>query len=88
METDKNEKFPNGTKSRLTKNNFIQEDGKYWADILKDMGDPRFSNPTQALFEGREVQGSYLTITMENEETKEMKLKDAFVYSEEQPRNF
>lgn len=88
METEKNEKFPNGTKSRLTKNNIIQEDGKYWADILKDMGDPRFSSSLQALFNGREVQGSVLTVTLESDHTSETSLREAFVYTEEVPKNF
>lgn len=88
MITDKNEKFPNGTRSRLTPNNFIQEDGKYYADILKDIGDPRFTNTAQALHEGREVQGSYMTLQLENENINEINLKDVYLYSEEQARNF
>lgn len=87
MHTDKNKTYPNGTRSRLTANNFKLENGEYWADILMDMDDPRFTNKIEALYEGREIQGKYLVLQLENESISENKLKNLYIYTELVPRN-
>jgi len=88
MVTPKNETWPNGMKSRLHENNFDLEDGKYWADIMRDMNDPEFNNELQALFEGRTLTGPMLICDLETKETKEVKLNSVFIYSSDQDRNF
>lgn len=65
---------PNGQKSRITKNRFENLQGDFHAAFLKDMSDPRFQNQLQALFEGADLQGKIVTITMEIEGETEMRL--------------
>lgn len=95
METDKTDQFPNGMKSRLKKGNFKSIDGKLWADIMNDMTDPKFNTivdpverQIQALFKGRKLQGGYMTIQLENNDTKPVKLSSVEVYYIEAERNF
>lgn len=88
MTTQPNETWPNGMKSKLHANNFKLEGGKYWADIMRDMNDPRYaSEPLKALFEGRVMEGSVLIVNMETNSTEEIKLKGVFIISADQERN-
>ncbi len=95
METDKNDQFPNGMKSRLKKNNFKLQDGKLRADILRDITDPKFAtiiNPTQreleALFKARKLQCSYMAVELANDDEGQAKLSSVEVYYIEAERNF
>lgn len=95
MKTQITDQFPNGMESRLTKSNLKLIDGKLWGDILRDMTDPAFStivNPTErrvkALFNGRKLQGGYITIELRNDDTTEAKLSSVEVYYIEAERNF
>jgi hypothetical protein len=92
-----NEKFPNGMKTRLGKNDFEQDEGKYWAHFFGDLNDPNFYTaddslkPTkelEALFEGRTLQGCTISIELENTDSKEVKLNAVYIYSSELNRNF
>lgn len=65
---------PNGQKSRISKNRFENLQGDFHASFLKDMSDPRFQNQLQALFEGADLQGKIIKITMEVEGGQEMRL--------------
>jgi hypothetical protein len=92
-----NEKFPIGMSSRLGKNDFEEDEGKYWADFFGDLNDPNFytsdsslksAKQLQALFEGRILQGCTMSIQLENTDSKEVKLTAVYVYSSELNRNF
>lgn len=73
---------PNGQKSRLTKNRFESLQGDFHATFLKDMSDPRFTDQVQALFEGADLQGKLVEITMEVGGGEEMRLVSIdFVYN-------
>lgn len=56
---------PRGQKSRLKKNRFESLQGDFHAVFLKDMSDPRFTDKIQALFEGADLQGKIIEVTME-----------------------
>lgn len=74
---------PNGQRSRLSKNRFESLQGDFHASFLKDMSDPRFQNQLQALFEGADLQGKLVEVTMEIDGGEEMKLVNIdFTYSE------
>lgn len=88
MITPKSETWPNGMKSMLHENNFDLDNGKYWADIMRDMNDPDYNDPLVALFEGRTMTGPILVCDIECKETKEVELNGVFIYSAEQDRNF
>ena len=88
MVTPKNQTWPNGMRTMLHENNFSLDDGKYWADIMRDMNDPQYDNEIEALFEGRVITGPMLICEIESKETKEVKMNGVFIYSAEQDRNF
>lgn len=63
---------PNGQRTRIKPGNFKFEKGKYVADILRDMNDPRFTNELQALLKGAEIQGKWIEVTLTNNEEVEV----------------
>ena len=66
-----NSRYPNGMTSRITKNNFTNFEGDYWAQFFKDMTDPSFVSQTEALQRGRELKGDVMIITLQNSDTSE-----------------
>lgn len=66
-----NSRYPNGMTSRITKNNFSNFEGDYWAQFFKDMTDPSFVSQTEALQRGRELKGDVMIITLQNSDTSE-----------------
>lgn len=63
-----------GMLSRLKKDRFKNYQGKFFADFLRNMADPRFINSLDALFKGAELQGDGMEITIENNDTFEVRL--------------
>lgn len=63
-----------GQKTRLSKSRFQNLNGDWFAAFLKDMNDPRFSTELDALFKGADIQGNVLEITIENDDTVEVRL--------------
>lgn len=73
---------PRGQKSRLANNVFESLQGDFHAAFLKDMSDPRFNNEIQALFEGADLQGKIIEVTMRVQGGEEIRLVTAdFTYS-------
>lgn len=60
-----------GMSSRLKKNNFKNYQGSFFADFLRNMDDPRFNDQLTALFEGAELRGRVMQLTLQNEDTDE-----------------
>lgn len=94
IETEKNDKFPNGMKSRIKLQNMKLIDGKKWADFLRDMNDPQFGNipdPVQrqltSLFKGRVLQGCYAYIDLQCDDTTEAKLNSLEIWFSEDERS-
>lgn len=76
ISTPSSNQFPNGMLTQLKKNNFKLIDNKLWADILNDVNDPNFSgvsDPVQqrlsALFGGRKMQGGWLIVNLQCDDT-------------------
>lgn len=76
ISTSPSNQFPDGMLTQLKKNNFKQIDNKLWSDILGDVTDPNFatiSDPVQrrlyALFGGRKMQGGWLIVDMQCDDT-------------------
>lgn len=65
----------NGQRSRIKPGNFKFDKGRYVADILRDMNDPRFDNELQALMRGAMIQGQYIEVTLTNNEDIEVQLE-------------
>lgn len=65
---------PNGQKSRLKTGRFRNLQGDWFSDFLRDMEDSRFVTTLDALMKGAELQGNYMKITIQNDDTTEVKL--------------
>ena len=63
-----------GQKSRIKKGNFKLYKGKYVADFLRDMNDPRFQDELSALMGGAELSGKIMKVTISNTQTTETRL--------------
>lgn len=60
-----------GMQSRIKKGRMVRLQGIYWADFLRNMVDPRFTDQLQALLYGEELRGCVMTITIQNDDTDE-----------------
>jgi len=68
MET---EMYPNGMRSRTSKNNVRGAEGDWWVPFFHDMTDPSFVSPQEALANGRELRGHVLILDLEIDSTEE-----------------
>lgn len=65
---------PNGQMSRLKGGNYRNLQGDWFADFLRDLSDPRFGTTLDALFNGADLQGKVMEITIENADITEVRL--------------
>lgn len=65
---------PDGQSSRLKSGRFRRLNGDWFADFLRDLNDPRFSTTAEALTKGALLQGNVMKITLENNDTTEVRL--------------
>lgn len=63
-----------GQRSRIKKGNFKSLQGDWFANFLKDLNDPRYTTELDALFNGADLQGNVMEITIENTDTVEVRL--------------
>lgn len=70
-----------GQRSRIKKGNFKLNKGKYAANVLRDMNDPRFTDEIQALLKGAHMQGKILEVTITNDSTTEVRLSSVEVHT-------
>ncbi len=63
-----------GQRSRIKKGNFVKINGQFFADFLKNMLDPRFTDELTALFNGSDLQGTTALITLKADDTVENRL--------------
>jgi len=94
ISTPDSNQFPNGMLSQLKKNNFKLIDNKLWADLLNDVNDPNFagiSDPTQrrlaALFGGRKMQGGWLIVDLQCDDTDYHEISSVSTYFIETERS-
>lgn len=87
LSTPPDDQFPNGMESVLTNTNIKSIDGKLWADVLRDITDPNFfaiQDPqlraATALFQGRMMQGGWLIVILQNDDTTPASLSSAEVF--------
>lgn len=63
-----------GQRTRIKKGNFKVLQGDFFAPFLRNQLDPRFNSELEALMKGGSMQGSYIEINLENEDTVEVRL--------------
>lgn len=74
----------NGQQSRLKVGNYKNYQGDFFADFLRDISDPRFTDVLQALFKGAELQGKVMEITLENNSLTAVRLVSVDVATDSQ----
>lgn len=63
-----------GQRSKIPSGNYVNINGQWFADFLKNMDDPRFNDELQALFNGGDLQCTSAKITIRNYDTTEVRL--------------
>lgn len=63
-----------GQRSRIKQGNFKLYKGRYAADFLRDMNDPRFTTELEALMKGGTLQGMIMKVTISNTSVSETRL--------------
>lgn len=70
-----NIEYPLGMQSRLVQDNFRVYNGELYSELLRDETDPTFTDPLNALFNGRDLQGEYLTVKISDDSIEQSALK-------------
>lgn len=77
IEIPPTDNLPNGMKSRLTLNRFEQDEGYWWASLLRDMTDPYTpGTEVEKLFKGRPLKGSVMLLTAECADDEQTTLRE------------
>lgn len=77
--------YPQGQESKLSKFNFKATQGGMYSSIKNDMRDPRFTDPLNALINGRPMRGRSIRMKFVNSSNKKVSLfsiKFIYFYSE------
>jgi hypothetical protein len=69
-----------GMMSRLKKGNWKNFEGDFWATVLRNMNDPRFTNQNDALLKGEPMRGDAFIIELQNDSTELESLRMAEMY--------
>lgn len=69
------DKKPKGMLSRLKKAKYKNLNGDWFADFLRNMVDPRYSEEIQALMYGEELSGKVMKVRIENDDDDEVILE-------------
>lgn len=77
-----------GQQSVIKSGNFVNTNGQWEADFLKNMIDPRFSDQLEALFAGSDLQGATASITLRNDDTVECRLVSVQILGSQQDFTF
>lgn len=64
-----------GQRSRLKKGRFKKlNNGDFFAKFLRNLDDPRFTTELEALMQGSQLQGNIMRVTIENDDTVEVRM--------------
>jgi hypothetical protein len=95
MQTPPSNQFPYGMLTKLKTANLKLIDNKLWASILKDMTDPAFNGITdpaqrqlKALFNGRMMQGGWLVVELNGDDTTAAEISSIEFYYVAVERSF
>lgn len=77
---------PEGMKSRISANNYATYRSSLWADFFRDYTDPAYTDELKALFEGRDLMGRAMILTLKNNSTEQIHLNQvdvSFAFAEQ-----
>jgi hypothetical protein len=75
-----NAMYKQGMMSRLKKGNWKNFEGDFWATILRNMNDPRFTDPNVALLRGEPLRGDAFIVELQNDSENLQSLRMAEMY--------
>lgn len=78
--TEPNAMYKQGMMTRLKKGNWKNFEGDFWATILRNMNDPRFTDPNLALLRGEPLRGDAFVVELQNDSTNLQSLRMAEMY--------
>ena len=65
-----NSRYKLGMQSRLKAGKFINKEGIYYSEFLKDLNSPGFATEIEALIDGRDLRGKVLEVVLESDNTE------------------
>ena len=65
-----NSQYKLGMQSRLKAGKFINKEGVYYSEFLKDLNSPGFATEIEALIDGRDLRGKVLEMVLESDNTE------------------
>jgi hypothetical protein len=80
-----NAMYKQGMMSRLKKGNWKNFEGDFWATILRNMNDPRFTDPNVALLRGEPLRGDAFIVELQNdsEDLQSLRMAEMYYFSSE-----
>lgn len=85
MKIPPNNQIPSGMQTSLPTSKFVNKEGKYYSDILRDVNTPYALSSTEALINGRPMRGQAMSVKMENTDTTLavlLAVEITYIYSE------
>jgi hypothetical protein len=80
IKTVPNAMYKQGMMSRLKRDNWKNFEGDFWATVLRNMNDPRFTDPNVALLRGEPMRGDAFIVELSNDSTELQSLRMAEMY--------
>jgi hypothetical protein len=87
IQTPVSDNYPKGQLSSLGPQNMNLKEGIFWADLLKDINDPNFTNALDAILKGRPMRGKCLICTLQTDSVFLTKLRNTYIYYSISERN-
>lgn len=75
-----NAMYKQGMMSRIKRGNFKNFEGDWWASVLRNMNDPRFTDPNVALLQGEVLRGDAFIVELQNDSVDFQTLRMAEMY--------
>lgn len=80
IKTVPNAMYKQGMLSRIKKGNWKNFEGDFWASVLRNINDPRFTDPNEAVLKGEPMRGDAFIVELSNDSTELQSLRMAEMY--------
>jgi hypothetical protein len=80
IKTVPNAMYKQGMLSRIKRGNWKNFEGDFWASVLRNINDPRFTDPNVALLRGEPMRGDAFIVELSNDSTELQSLRMAEMY--------
>jgi hypothetical protein len=80
IKTVPNAMYKQGMLSRIKRGNWKNFEGDFWASVLRNINDPRFTDPNEAVLKGEPMRGDAFIVELSNDSTELQSLRMAEMY--------